>query len=814
MAVPGVSSIGAILSYGVETTAGEKPASFTKLTRINAIGGISTTRESIDASALDATPFAYLKGDKDIAIHKVKGSDLSDDMFANAVLNGVVLTFNYTVAEDAAAGVFKLSVSEVVRTVEGSDDGIELNFAAVNAEVTIGAAAPEPEECKHEEVTYVSDKNGNHTVFCANEECGADLGTVACEMTEVPKSAIDATCETAGKEADTECALCGYTVEGAAVEALGHNMVETEAAVDATCEAAGKTAVYTCANGCGKTEGGAEVPALGHNMVETEAAVDATCEAAGKTAVSTCANGCGKTEGGVEVPATGHDYEVVVTAPTCETAGYTTYTCACGDVQVKDEVPATGHAWGEWAETVAPQVGVAGEKRRDCANCDAYETEEVPALEAPVVYVAYIGETGYATVQEAVDAVAVLGTVTVAEGVEETVTPKVPFYFAGDLSGITLADGYEMDTTGRYVRKNGAVVEDDVYKYVPAQGTYTIVRPAIGQEGIAEGSIGQVPNLTLESAIILNYHVKDSVIDNYEAFYAVIDLHDENGNIVTSAKANDTAVRMVVTDHINSSLYPNERTMFSLPGTPAKCMNNTVKVTYYGIKADGTIEYAIKESGIATYLTKNVGGATGKLKTLLVEIMNYGAAAQRYFNYNTANLLNATLDASLQRNVLSDFTVTATTVGSSKVELTADETKIFSGVTFSLRLQDSVAPKFELNHSSGIDYTGAVFVMEYVDVYGVAQKIEIPESEWDKSGAKPTVVAYALAAKDMNEIASINVYMNYGTADQARVLATYNRSVVQNYAASNIVTSDDTLNTVCKAILTYGYAAKDYFQSK
>lgn len=53
MARPGVSTIGAIFSYGVETTAGEKPASFTKLTRINAIGGISTTRESIDASALE-----------------------------------------------------------------------------------------------------------------------------------------------------------------------------------------------------------------------------------------------------------------------------------------------------------------------------------------------------------------------------------------------------------------------------------------------------------------------------------------------------------------------------------------------------------------------------------------------------------------------------------------------------------------------------------------------------------------------------------------------------------------------------------------
>ena len=53
MAKPGVSTIGATFSYAVETTAGEKPASFTKLTRINAIGGISTTRESIDASALE-----------------------------------------------------------------------------------------------------------------------------------------------------------------------------------------------------------------------------------------------------------------------------------------------------------------------------------------------------------------------------------------------------------------------------------------------------------------------------------------------------------------------------------------------------------------------------------------------------------------------------------------------------------------------------------------------------------------------------------------------------------------------------------------
>lgn len=39
--------------YGVETTAGEKPGSFTQLTRINSIGGITITPETIDASALE-----------------------------------------------------------------------------------------------------------------------------------------------------------------------------------------------------------------------------------------------------------------------------------------------------------------------------------------------------------------------------------------------------------------------------------------------------------------------------------------------------------------------------------------------------------------------------------------------------------------------------------------------------------------------------------------------------------------------------------------------------------------------------------------
>lgn len=53
MALPGVSTLGILFGYGVETTAGTKPTSFTQLTRINSIGGISLETNTIDASALE-----------------------------------------------------------------------------------------------------------------------------------------------------------------------------------------------------------------------------------------------------------------------------------------------------------------------------------------------------------------------------------------------------------------------------------------------------------------------------------------------------------------------------------------------------------------------------------------------------------------------------------------------------------------------------------------------------------------------------------------------------------------------------------------
>jgi len=68
--------------------------------------------------------------------------------------------------------------------------------------------------------------------------------------------------------------------------------------------------------------------------------------------------------------------ERIDTPATCTEPGSKSIVCSdCGEVlQTGIEIPAEGHVWGEWYTTVDPTETTAGEERRDCTKCDAFET--------------------------------------------------------------------------------------------------------------------------------------------------------------------------------------------------------------------------------------------------------------------------------------------------------------------------------------------------------------------------------------------------------------------------------------------------------
>ena len=185
--------------------------------------------------------------------------------------------------------------------------------------------------------------NGTHRIICLR--CGLN-GTASC-------SGGYATCTSPGV-----CAACGGSYYG------GHDLVQ-HAAKAPTCTEIGWDAYDTCSRfGCNYTTR-KELPALKHDLKQ-HAAKAPTCTEIGWNAYETCSR-CDHTTY-AELPVLNHDYQAVTVEPTCETDGYTVFTCSrCKDSYTADPTDKLGHQFGAWSPNGTGSQS-AGCLRQGCAH--------------------------------------------------------------------------------------------------------------------------------------------------------------------------------------------------------------------------------------------------------------------------------------------------------------------------------------------------------------------------------------------------------------------------------------------------------------
>ena len=170
--------------------------------------------------------------------------------------------------------------------------------------------------------------NGTHTRSCTNY-C-REVDTANC-------TGGTATCS-----AKAVCEVCGE--EYGEKDSNNHDL-EQHAAKAPTCTEIGWNAYETCSR-CNHTTY-TELPALNHDLVQHEAQAP-TCTEIGWDAYETCSR-CDHTTY-TELPALNHDYQAVTVAPTCETDGYTVFTCSrCKDSYTADPTDQLGHQFGAWS---------------------------------------------------------------------------------------------------------------------------------------------------------------------------------------------------------------------------------------------------------------------------------------------------------------------------------------------------------------------------------------------------------------------------------------------------------------------------------
>lgn len=182
----------------------------------------------------------------------------------------------------------------------------------------------------HDWGEWTPNDDGTHTRRCKRSNCD-EAETESC-------TGGTATCT-----AKAVCKVCGK--EYGEKDSNNHDLVQY-AAKAPTCTETGWDAYEGCTrSGCNYTTYHVR-PALKHDL-EQHAAKAPTCTEKGWDAYETCSR-CNHTTY-TELPALNHDYQAVTVAPTCETDGYTIFTCSrCKDSYTADPTDKLGHQFGAW----------------------------------------------------------------------------------------------------------------------------------------------------------------------------------------------------------------------------------------------------------------------------------------------------------------------------------------------------------------------------------------------------------------------------------------------------------------------------------
>ena len=215
----------------------------------------------------------------------------------------------------------------------------------------------------------------------------------------------------------------------------------------------------------------------------------------------------------------------------------------------------------------------------------------------------------------------------------------------------------------------------------------------------------------------------------------------------------------------------------------------TLNATYEGEACTAVKEYSVAEY---CYSMLDQYADNEDVRTLVVDLLNYGAASQIYSGYNTDALVNADLTAEQAAWGSEDANINNAL--NTKYETVDNAVATWKGA--GLTLLESVAIRFK-------------FKVDSID--GLTVNIKTANGEWNidsaefvKSGSYYYITFDKLGANMMSEEVFVSI-----VKDGAKVSNTARYSI-ESYAYAKQNAEDANLANLVKAMMRYGNSAKNY----
>ncbi len=237
--------------------------------------------------------------------------------------------------------------------------------------------------------------------------------------------------------------------------------------------------------------------------------------------------------------------------------------------------------------------------------------------------------------------------------------------------------------------------------------------------------------------------------------------------------------------------------VFSFEDVAPHTMNDNIAATLYATLGGTVCESAPQNYSIATYcyssLSKYSADSFAELRTLLVDLLNYGAAVQTYVGYKTDDLANAALTETQRAwGTATDRTLVSTLNTSYVTRENTTVTWKGAGLT----LQESIAIRYKIDAT---DVTGMT-----AKVLSTNGTRTIDASEFEATDGGHYIYFDWLSAAQMSETVYITIYDANGAISNTLSFS------VESYAAAIQSFSNADLTALARAMMRYGDAAKAY----
>ncbi|MCR5811164.1 MAG: leucine-rich repeat domain-containing protein, partial [Lachnospiraceae bacterium] len=356
------------------------------------------------------------------------------------------------------------------------------------------------------------------------------------------------------------------------------------------------------------------------------------------------------------------------------------------------------------------------------------------------------------------------------------------------------------------------VFGNNVFGQVTATAYYPAGDTSWDVDGVRQDYGGTITWVAQAPALDVSFTHSCSVQNNLKIYFKPM-INDEEtyDNVWLHLERQRFSGGAVSIEEIDITEYEIEsgRYKFGYAGIAAAEMGDEIHATLHAIKDDveyisGEDVYSIK---IYAYNMLSKYSSNTKLCTLLVDMLNYGAAAQTYFGYNTSNLVNSELTAAQQALATPQASSYLSCQGETPLEGSSA-----SVITRTLSLGNSVVLRayvsFDITPSEG---TYVQFC--YTPIRGSAQTVKVYYGQggnftYDSGRNAYQVNLNSIAVADFGQPVEITVF-NGNT--QISGVYTYSiETYVHNMMAREGYAG---LKTLLNAMMCYSSGVKAYFNN-